>query len=363
MRGPWQAVRAVHGPGPCERFIGELLQIAVALLTELTAVGGETAGRLDDRGESPVPVQRLRVPAILSSPHRRAGWRSGCSAPSERAEAGQRGSCPSTAVARSASDMSSSCVASLPNAGGAGSAFAAPGAGGCWCCYIADAVARPPALGLSDDAAQQRRDLDAAEAQRLAAVAFSPPPPVRPSQSEGVPLRCPGRRDVSPVRAYETPLLPQVTCAQPCPSSLTSGSFSPQCSSAASTPWSYFRPATSLMNPPNRRARRASRSPPSMTSPPAPLSQAALDACQGSPTRLTRIAETAEAKAAALRDAHDAGRLIAAPSPRQSRLAGWPRRPEDHRRGQPPRSATNASTCAYRYSTTTSATAGTPPPE
>jgi hypothetical protein len=40
--------------------------------------------------------------------------------------------------------------------------------------------------------------------------------------------------------------------------------------------------------------------------------QAALDACQGLPTRLTRIAEAAEAKAAALGDAHDAG-LIAAP--------------------------------------------------
>ena len=38
----------------------------------------------------------------------------------------------------------------------------------------------------------------------------------------------------------------------------------------------------------------------------------ALDACRGLPTRLTRIAEAAEAKAAALRDAHDAG-LIGAP--------------------------------------------------
>ena len=40
--------------------------------------------------------------------------------------------------------------------------------------------------------------------------------------------------------------------------------------------------------------------------------QTALDACQGLPTRLTRIAEAAEAKAAALRDAQAAG-LIAAP--------------------------------------------------
>ena len=40
--------------------------------------------------------------------------------------------------------------------------------------------------------------------------------------------------------------------------------------------------------------------------------QTALDACRGLPARLTRIAEAAEARAAALRDAHDAG-LIAAP--------------------------------------------------
>ena len=38
----------------------------------------------------------------------------------------------------------------------------------------------------------------------------------------------------------------------------------------------------------------------------------ALDACRGLPTRLTRIAEAAEAKASALRDAHEAG-LVAAP--------------------------------------------------
>ncbi len=40
--------------------------------------------------------------------------------------------------------------------------------------------------------------------------------------------------------------------------------------------------------------------------------QTALDACRGLPTRLTRIAEAAEAKAAALRDGQDAG-LTAAP--------------------------------------------------
>ena len=40
--------------------------------------------------------------------------------------------------------------------------------------------------------------------------------------------------------------------------------------------------------------------------------QTALDACRGLPARLTRIADAAEAKAAALRDAHDAG-LIGAP--------------------------------------------------
>ena len=48
--------------------------------------------------------------------------------------------------------------------------------------------------------------------------------------------------------------------------------------------------------------------------------QTALDACRGLPTRLTRIAEAAEAKAAALRDAQDAG-LIARATPRERRLA------------------------------------------
>jgi hypothetical protein len=38
----------------------------------------------------------------------------------------------------------------------------------------------------------------------------------------------------------------------------------------------------------------------------------ALEACRGLPTRLTRIAEAAEAKAASLRHAHDAG-LVAGP--------------------------------------------------
>src|SRR5450755_2894994 len=60
MGGPCPR-RAVGGPGPRERFVGELSQIAIALLAELAAVGGETAGRLDDCGESAVPVERLRV--------------------------------------------------------------------------------------------------------------------------------------------------------------------------------------------------------------------------------------------------------------------------------------------------------------
>jgi cytochrome c553 len=40
--------------------------------------------------------------------------------------------------------------------------------------------------------------------------------------------------------------------------------------------------------------------------------QATLEACHGLPTRLNRIAEAAEAKASALRDAHDAGLVPAA---------------------------------------------------
>jgi len=249
MRGPClgQAVRAVHGPGAPERFVGELPQVAVR------SRGRTRRGRRGDStphprswsaaGASTAPAGS----AILSSPHRRAGWRSGCSAPSERAEAGQRG--PAQAPPLPARRMTCPARASrrYPTPAAPGSAFAAPGAGGCWCCCIADAVARPPALGLSDDAAQQRRDLDAAEAQRLAAVAFPPPAPgpTIPEARTGDTSRRPGqtlphvaerprrsRRDSSPASGDLRPALS--------PSSLTSGSFSPQCSSAASTPLVLF---------------------------------------------------------------------------------------------------------------------------
>jgi len=61
-----------------------------------------------------------------------------------------------------------------------------------------------------------------------------------------------------------------------------------------------------------------------MTSPPAAtLSQAALDACQGTlprPPNSHRRNRRNERRRPPYADAHDAG-LIAAPSPRQSRLA------------------------------------------